>query len=297
MKKTSEKIIIPYHSSEGYIFTPPVQFLFDHEITEEELDKTLQKLSKKIKNHNSCINSSYACNLIISSFIFLVLLSSYVVGFILIANRPNFTKGFIHTALVDKKVRTIAYGGDPTLKVKYLKEASASERVAITVITTKPSNTEIKNAFKSASLYIDLELLDLPENEETLCEELRSSKSTFFGGFNVDSGRVNILKKCRPLIDTIYYIDRVSTDSWMILLFWFLGSLAFVFAFPIIGFLFIKNYSKKSFKTLEDDFNEESKYNYESRGVRFMLNESQQLVMHLQEEMKKENIGNLYQSL
>jgi hypothetical protein len=297
MKKNSEKIIIPYNSSEEqYIYTPTVQILFDHELTEEELDKTLQKLSKKIKNYNSCINSSYACNLILASFIFLVLLSSYVVGFVLIANRPNFAKGFIHNALVDKKVRTIAYGGDPTLKVKYLKDAAAAERVAIAVITSKPSNEEIKNAFKSSSLYLDLELLDLQENEATLCEELRSSKSTFFGGFNVDSGRVNILRKCRPLTDTIYYIDHVTTDTWMILLFWFLGSLAFVFAFPIVGFLLIKNYSNKLFKSLEEDFKEESTYNYEYRGVRFMLNKSQQLLIYLQEK-KQENNENLYQSL
>jgi hypothetical protein len=194
---------------------------------------------------------------------------------------PALVKSSIRGVLSNKKTFTVAYGGDETIKVKFLRDAAEQLSVPMSFLRNKPTNTEILNAFKSKAVYVNVEKLG-DENKGTFCQAASSSTATLFAGYEEDSRLVEkLLKGCRKGIMGIYYFETVPSSSWTSFLVWFVGTFACIFGCPIMCFACVKFSQKKKLRNIENEVAMESTMKYSSRGVQFVLTASKQPTLEM----------------
>jgi hypothetical protein len=127
----------------------------------------------------------------------------------------------ITEAFTSTTMRTVGMTGLPeSAKVNFLSSLSLELKKSLSIVSSNFTGANFNEAFKSQVVYVSLDALNHDEMN-LLCENLKNSKSTFFGGCSNDE-KIQTFKGCRTNLEKIFYSESVDPLNISILGFAFL---------------------------------------------------------------------------
>jgi hypothetical protein len=235
--------------------------------TTRDIETTFDEISRKYKKARQLkVGFPFAVIIAISILIFMFL-GMYGCGISILLNPSFYIQG--EESLVElfknDRVRTVAFSGETLTKVSYLQLFMKEQNKQMNFFTRELSNEEVVNAFKSSSVFMDLEKIN---NTQLFCEELKKSKIPFIGGYEKETSK-NFLTKCRPIIDLVDY-KEVSYFLPFAVICSIVVSNFFFYIFIIL--LIIKVASDRRLTAVEKEVEQISMEMFEPKGMKLRLN-------------------------
>jgi hypothetical protein len=170
-------------------------------IPKEEIQEYFSAYSKQ-----SCRWLSFTIS-VFSMFVFLLIISSLnLLYFYSLVILPSTSKGQITEAFTSTTTRTVGLTGISS-KLDFLSFLSIQYKISFSEVSSNFTESNFVEAFKSQVVYVNLELLN--NNElNALCNVLKNSKSTFFGGC-VNEEMIQSLKSCKTPLEKIFYTEQI----------------------------------------------------------------------------------------
>jgi len=150
--------------------------------------------------------------------------------------------------------------------IDFLKSINGIEKE---IFTKNPSDIEIENAFKLKKfVFIDLDVFN-EQQLPKLCNSLKTTMTTFIGGYQKNGKMIDEIKKCR--MHTLDFDFNWNIYYLLIFLRIFIIVCILFFIFSCIIIFFVGFYLRKQMKIIQKTVDEISSSRYENRGVKLSL--------------------------